>query len=100
MKTQHIDIVIALPFNTVNAYLGTPQNFIKWASGIGTLEQTGEGLWQATTPDGQCAKVHFSDANPYGIADHIIEMENGVRVSIPLRSIALDDRSTLVVLTS
>ncbi len=99
MKTQHIDIVIALPFNTVNAYLGTPQNFIKWASGIGTLEQTGEGLWQATTPDGQCAKVHFSDANPYGIADHIIEMENGVRVSIPLRSIALDDRSTLVVLT-
>lgn len=99
MKTQYIDIVIALPFNTVNAFLGAPRNFVKWASGIGAIEQTGEGTWQATTPDGQKATVHFSDANPYGIADHIVEMENGARVSIPLRAIALDDATTLVVLT-
>ena len=65
-------------------FLSLPENFPKWASGLGApLRRNGED-WVVETPDGQ-ATVRFSEPNSYGVLDHQVRLPRGRAVYVPLR---------------
>jgi hypothetical protein len=68
-------------------FLSAPENFPKWASGLGaTLRRNGED-WVVETPEGP-AIVRFSERNAYGVLDHQVRLPRGGTVYVPLRVIA------------
>jgi uncharacterized membrane protein len=50
------------------AFLREPENFPKWASGLGSGLTRENDKWYASAPQGR-AEVTFSEANPHGVAD-------------------------------
>src|ERR1700754_4846344 len=69
------------------AFLGQPENFPKWASGLGSEVKRENGKWFAAAPQGTL-EVTFSEANPYGVLDHWVKLPDGKELYIPLRVIA------------
>jgi hypothetical protein len=77
-------------------FLSLPENFPKWASGLGaSLRQVG-GDWIAETPEGP-ATVRFSERNSYGVLDHSVKLPRGGSVYVPLRVVAQGEGCELVV---
>jgi len=68
------------------AFLREPENFPKWASGLGSGLTREDDKWYAAAPQGR-AEVTFSEANPYGVADHWVKLPDGKELYIPLRVI-------------
>ena len=65
-------------------FLSVPENFPKWASGLGaSLRQSGAD-WVAETPDGP-VRVIFSERNSFGVLDHSVRRPQGTGVYVPLR---------------
>jgi hypothetical protein len=69
------------------AFLREPENFPKWASGLGSGLTRENDTWYAAAPQGK-VEVTFSEANPYGVADHWVKPPDGPELYIPLRVIA------------
>jgi hypothetical protein len=64
-----------------------PENFPKWASGLGSnLKRSGEE-WFAEGPEGS-VRIRFSPRNEFGVVDHTVVTETGGEIFIPLRVIA------------
>ena len=77
-------------------FLSVPENFAKWASGLGTsLRRTG-AEWSVETPEG-LATVRFSERNSYGVLDHSVRLPRGASVYVPLRVVAKGEGCELVV---
>jgi hypothetical protein len=77
-------------------FLSVPENFSKWASGLGkSLRQAGED-WIVETPEGP-ATVRFSERNSYGVLDHSVRLPRGESVYIPVRVVAHGEGCELVV---
>ncbi|MCC6073622.1 SRPBCC family protein [Pseudomonas sp. GCM10022188] len=100
-----LTIGIDRPLSEVAAFLAEPRNFPSWASGLADglepaadsslLPQAGSE-WLASTPHG-CLRIRFSPANPYGVADHWVELEDGRVIYVPLRVVANGDGSTVAL---
>jgi hypothetical protein len=101
---QTISIRIDQPVATVAAFLGCPNNFRHWASGLASgspLSAADQFTWQADTPAGP-VRVRFAAPNEWGVADHWVTLPEGRTVYIPLRAMAFGaspHTSTLVSLT-
>jgi hypothetical protein len=77
-------------------FLSVPENFSKWASGLGaSLRQAGAD-WIAETPEG-LATVRFSERNSYGVLDHSVRLPRSGSVYVPLRVVAQGDGCELVL---
>jgi hypothetical protein len=77
-------------------FLSRPENFPKWASGLGaSLRQAGAD-WIAETPDGP-AMVRFTERNSRGVLDHSVKLPRGRSVYVPLRVIANGEGCELVL---
>jgi hypothetical protein len=77
-------------------FLSRPENFPKWASGLGaSLRQAGAD-WIAETPDGP-ATVRFTERNSRGVLDHSVNLPRSGSVYIPLRVVADGERCELVL---
>jgi hypothetical protein len=76
--------------------LCVPENFPKWASGLGTSLRQAAGNWVVETPEGP-ATVHFSERNAYGVLDHSVRLPRGGSVYVPLRVVAKGDGCELVL---
>ena len=77
-------------------FLSVPENFPKWASGLGKALRNEGGAWIAETPDGP-ATVRFSDRNSLGVLDHSVTLPSGASVYVPLRVVADGDGCELVL---
>lgn len=77
-------------------FLSVPENFPKWASGLGKALRNDGGAWIAETPDGP-ATVRFSDRNSLGVLDHSVTLPSGTSVYVPLRVVASGDGCELVL---
>lgn len=77
-------------------FLSVPENFPKWASGLGKALRNEGGAWTAETPDGP-ATVRFSDRNSLGVLDHSVTLPSGTSVYVPLRVVANGDGCELVL---
>jgi hypothetical protein len=66
-------------------FASIPENFARWAAGLGRrFERSGED-WLAEDPDGRPIRIRFSRPNEYGVLDHVVtiggrETNNAVRV--------------------
>jgi hypothetical protein len=86
-QVLHISVSINRPPNEVYAFVSNPENLPKWATGLGGSIKNVHGEWIADAPMGQ-VKVKFADENQFGIVDHEIVLESGIKVYNPMRVIA------------
>ena len=78
------------------AFLAVPENFAKWASGLGsTLRRDGKD-WAVDTPEGP-ATVCFSEPNARGVLDHAVQLRQGRSIYVPLRVVAKQAGCELVL---
>lgn len=77
-------------------FLSVPENFAKWASGLGTSLRKVGSDWIAETPDGP-ATISFSERNSFGVLDHSVTLPRGTSVYVPLRVIAKGDGCELAL---
>lgn len=74
----------------VYAFAGAPQNMPLWASGLASgLERSGDD-WIAEGVLG-IVKVSFVPHNEFGVIDHTVTIESGLRVYNALRVVPNDD---------
>lgn len=92
-------IGIERPLRQVADFLAEPRNFPRWASGLvsgltpradSTLAVEAGSEWLAATPQGPLL-IRFSPTNPYGVADHWVQLNDGNVVYVPLRVVANGD---------
>lgn len=95
-RLRHISVGIRRPLSEVYAFLGEPENFPKWASGLGHSFRHVDGMeWMAETPMGPM-KVRFSERNAFGVLDHTVIPEDGPAMHNPMRVFANGDGSEVV----
>ena len=86
-QVLHISVSINRSPNEVYAFVSNPENLPKWATGLGGSIKNIHGEWIADAPMGQ-VKVKFADENQFGIVDHEVVFESGIKVYNPMRVIA------------
>lgn len=95
-RAEHISVGIARPPGEVYEFLAEPENFPKWASGLGhSFRHVGGQDWLVETPAGSMT-VRFSARNDKGILDHHVIPEAGEAIYIPMRVFANGDGSEVV----
>ena len=77
-------------------FLSVPENFPKWASGLGGSLRPAGADWIAETAEGP-ATVCFSERNAFGVLDHSVRLPRGGSVYVPLRVVAKGDGCELVL---
>src|SRR5437879_9304752 len=82
-ESRNLSVSIERDADAVYAFLSRPENFAKWASGLGSLHRA-NGQWIAETPDGSMI-VRFSESNAFGVLDHWVSPPSGAQIYIPLR---------------
>jgi hypothetical protein len=77
-------------------FLSVPENFPRWASGLGaSLRRAGDD-WIVETPEGP-ATVCFFERNSYGVLDHSIRPPVGPSIYVPLRVVPRGEHCDLVL---
>lgn len=96
LPVRHISVGIERPPARVYAYLAEPANFACWATGLGSaLRPLGPNEWLAQGPTGSM-RIRFSEANAFGVADHVLLPPEGEEIVAPLRVLANGDGSEVV----
>jgi hypothetical protein len=91
-----IGVTVDRPWREVYEFAARPENFARWASGLGTsLEQVG-GEWFAAGPEGR-VKVRFTPRNDYGVLDHHVTLASGAEIYVPMRVIANGAASEVLI---
>jgi hypothetical protein len=86
-SSQVVTVYIDRPLDVVYEFLCKPENFPRWASGLGeSLARTGD-RWAAQTPLG-AVEVRFTERNRFGVLDHYVVPPNAAEIYIPMRVIA------------
>jgi hypothetical protein len=93
-QVRHITVSINRPPKEVYAFVSNPENLPKWASGLSGSIKNVNGEWIADAPMGK-VKIKFAEENKFGILDHEVVLESGVRVYNPMRVIANDKGSEI-----
>lgn len=83
-EVKKLSVIIERPAEEAYAYLSLPENFPRWASGLGSALRRVDGDWLAQTPEGP-ARVRFSEPNSRGVLDHSVTLPQGRTVYVPLR---------------
>jgi len=83
-QSRHLSVQINRNAREVYDFTSVPENFLQWASGLGTSLKKVKGDWIAETPQGPL-KVRFTEHNELGVLDHWVSPEPGVEIYIPMR---------------
>jgi len=94
LASRAITVQIGRPWREVYAFLAVPENFPRWAAGLGALERDG-AQWLTRTADGVMA-VRFTPENAFGVVDHWVTPPAGDEIYIPLRVIANGEGAEVV----
>ncbi len=94
-QALHVSISINRPPNEVYAFVSNPANLPRWATGLGGSIRNENGEWIADAPMGK-VKIKFTERNKFGILDHEVILESGVRVYNPVRVIANSKGSEII----
>lgn len=74
---RKIKVLIERPASEAYEFLSAPENFRRWASGVGNGE------------------VRFSERNAHGVLDHSVRTPDGGEVYVPLRVLPKGGRCEL-----
>jgi hypothetical protein len=95
-EARTLRVRIDRPAAEAYEFLSLPENFAKWASGMGaSLRQVGAD-WVVETPEGP-ATVRFSERNAYGVLDHSVKLPRSGSIYVPLRVVAQGEGCELVL---
>ena len=84
--SRTISVSIARGWREVYDFASVPENFPRWAAGLGTRFERSGAYWTAEDPSGRTIRIRFSQPNEFGVLDHTVvaqdgrEMRNAVRV--------------------
>ena len=94
-QSRNLSVSINRDAEDVYNFVSVPENFPRWASGLGkSLKKVG-GEWVAETPEGP-VKIRFSECNELGVLDHWVSPKPGVQIYIPMRVISNGSGSELI----
>ena len=94
-QSRNLSVQIGRNPRDVYNFASVPENFPRWASGLGKSLKRKNGEWIAETPQGPI-KVRFTERNEFGILDHYVIPESGVEIYIPMRVIPNGSGSELI----
>jgi len=94
-QSRTLSVQISRHPRDVYTFTSVPENFPRWASGLGKSLKRVNGEWMAETPQGP-RKVRFTERNEFGILDHYVSLEPGVELYIPMRVIPNGSGSELI----
>ena len=94
-QSRNLSVQIGRNPRDVYNFTSVPENFPRWASGLGKSLKRKNGEWIAETPQGPI-KVRFTERNEFGILDHYVILESGVEIYIPMRVIPNGSGSELI----
>jgi len=87
-QARTIGVSIDRDWREVYDFASIPQNFPRWAAGLGTrFERSGEE-WSAEDPDGRPIRIRFSRPNEFGVLDHIVSAEGRAESRNAMRVVA------------
>ena len=93
-QVRHISVTINRPPNEVYSFVSNPENLPKWATGLGGSIRNVNGEWIADSPMGKI-KIKFAEKNTFGILDHEVILESGLKIDNPMRIIANGEGSEI-----
>jgi hypothetical protein len=94
-EVRTISISIQRDFKEVYSFLSKPDNFSKWASGLGQSLKNLNGEWTVETAEGPL-KARFTGSNEFGILDHFVTSERGEEIYVPMRVVQNGTGSELI----
>jgi hypothetical protein len=94
-QVRHISVSIDRPPGEVYAFASNPANIPQWATGLSGSIRNVDGEWIADTPAGK-VKIRFTERNEFGILDHEVTLESGMKIYVPLRVIANHKGSEII----
>jgi hypothetical protein len=94
-QSRNLSVQINRNPRDVYNFTSVPENFPRWASGLGKSLKRVNDEWIAETPQGP-RKVRFTERNEFGILDHYVNPEPGVEIYIPMRVIPNGSGSELI----
>lgn len=83
-EVRHISVFINRPPNEVYDFASNPENLPNWATGLGGSIKNVNGEWIAESPMGKI-KIRFTEKNKFGILDHDVVLESGLKIHNPMR---------------
>jgi hypothetical protein len=95
-EARTLSVSINRPAAEAYEFLAEPENFAKWASGLGSSLRRRGADWTVETPEGM-ASVRFSERNRHGVLDHQVTLPRGAPIYVPLRVIANGEGCDLVL---
>jgi len=99
MANLHTALNLSVSINRdakdVYNYVSVPENFPRWASGLGKSLKKVDGEWIAETPEGP-VNVRFTERNECGVLDHWVNPKPGLLIYIPMRVISNGDGCELI----
>ena len=93
--SRNLSVSINRDAKDVYNFVSVPENFLRWASGLGKSLMKVNGEWVAETPEGP-VKVRFTERNEFGVLDHWVSSKPGLRIYIPMRVIPNGSGSELI----
>jgi hypothetical protein len=95
-ESRTISVRIERPFNEVYEFLVNPENWNKWARGLGNSIRRSKNHWIADSQGGGTIEVRFTPRNRFGIMDHYVTRLSGEQVYVPMRLIVNRQGSELL----
>jgi hypothetical protein len=83
-----ITVSIDRDWREVYDFTSIPQNFPRWAAGLGTRFEKSGAEWIAEDPDGRPIRIRFPEPNPFGVLDHTVVSESGDETRNAMRVVA------------
>ena len=93
-QVRHISVAIKRSPQDVYSFVSDPGNLPKWATGLGGSIRKVNGEWVADSPMGKI-KIAFAKQNKFGVLDHEVVLESGVKIDNPMRVIANGEGSEI-----
>jgi len=84
--SRNLSVTINRNVKDVYDFVCVPENFPRWASGLGKSLQRVGGVWLAETREG-AVRIRFSGRNEFGVLDHWVSPKPGVHIHVPMRVI-------------
>ena len=88
LPARTYSVTVNMEWQALYEMIWRPEFFPRWASGLAEsdLRQDGD-RWLADGPQGPI-RIGFTPHNPYGVMDHHVDLDDGVKVYVPLRVVA------------
>jgi uncharacterized membrane protein len=93
-QVRHISVTINRTPHEVYSFVSDPHNLPKWATGLGGSLRNVNGEWIADSPMRKIT-IKFAQKNTFGILDHEVVLESGVKIDNPMRVIANGEGSEI-----